>query len=266
MEKHSSNTLKLGVFVMAGLTLFILAIYLIGRTQNLFGSNIHISAVFSDVGGLQAGNNVRFSGIDIGTVAEIEIITDSSVRVYMVIDSKVRKHIKNDSKAVIGSEGLMGNKTVNILSGTSGTTIIADKSVLATTKTFDTEAILRQVKKSADNAAAITTDMADIMHTIHSGKGTVGRLLQDESLAEDFASSMRNLKNATGGLRQTVKNLNEGTSGIGKTMSTIQEGAAGFKDNMDAAKHNFLLKGYFKKKDKELEKAKKDSIEKAKKN
>ena len=267
MEKHTSRTMRLGIFVTAGIVLFITAIYFIGKQQNLFGSNTHLSAIFADVGGLQPGNNVRFSGINIGTVEDIEIISDSSARVDIIIDKKVLPHIKKDSKAVIGSEGLMGNKTINILPGSAQVPAIAENGFLETSSMFDMDGIMKHLEKTTKNSSEITTDLADILHNIRTGKGTFGKLIQDSGVAEDFATSMRNLKNVTTGLTTTIGNLNEGTSGIKSTMSEIQQGAEGFKDNMEAAKHNFLLKGYFAKKEKEkqqaLKKAKQDSIQNA---
>ena len=267
MEKQTSRTIRLGIFVTAGIVLFITAIYFIGKAKNLFGSNVHLSCVFYDVSGLQSGNNVRFSGINIGTVEDIEIISDTSARVDLIINKEVLSHIKKDSRAVIGSEGLMGNKTVNILPGTPNSAPMEPNGVLATNINFDVDGVMKHLEKTTKNASLITTDLADILHNIRSGKGTFGKLIQDSSVAEDFATSMRNLKNVTNGLTQTIGNLNEGTSGIKSTMSEIQQGAAGFKDNMEAAKHNFLLKGYFKKKEKEkadaIAKAKQDSAQMA---
>ena len=265
MANQTSHNIRLGIFVTAGISLFILAIYFIGKQQNLFGSNAHLSCVFADVSGLQAGNNVRFSGINIGTIEDIEIISDSTARVDMTIKKEILVHIKKDSRAVIGAEGLMGNKTINILPGTPKSPVMEENGILQTNVAFDMEGILKQLRKTTENATSITTDLASITHNVSSGKGTFGKLLQDSGMAEDFAISLRNLKHVTLGLNQTIGNLNEGTSGIKSTMDEIKQGASGFKDNMEAAKHNFLLKGYFNKKEKEkqqaIEKAHKDSLQ-----
>src|SRR5690348_15105543 len=117
MKKESSRNMQVGLFVSIGTVLLIVALYLIGDKQNLFGSTFRISAKFYNVNGLMVGNNVRFAGIDIGTVEEIEIINDSSVNVIMVLEERVQPYIKKNAIASIGTDGLMGNKLVNINSG-----------------------------------------------------------------------------------------------------------------------------------------------------
>src|SRR3970040_98526 len=112
MKKNISSKIRLGIFISLGIAVFIVAIYFIGDKQQLFRSTFRVSGVFEDVGGLQAGNNVRLSGINVGTIDNVSIISDTSVRVVIVIDESTRKFIRKDAVASIGSEGLMGNKVL----------------------------------------------------------------------------------------------------------------------------------------------------------
>ena len=118
MNKQSGFTWKLGMFVVIGLVVFIGTIYFVGKQKNLFGSTFEVSTLFQSVSGLKVGNNVRFSGINIGTVDGIELITDSSVRVRLVIRKEMQQFIKTDATASIGSDGLMGDKVMTITPGT----------------------------------------------------------------------------------------------------------------------------------------------------
>jgi phospholipid/cholesterol/gamma-HCH transport system substrate-binding protein len=88
MKKNTGNKIGLGIFVSVGLALFIVGIYFIGERQQLFRNTFQLSAVFKDVSGLQPGNNVRFSGINVGIVSNITQATDTSVRVDMQIDEQ----------------------------------------------------------------------------------------------------------------------------------------------------------------------------------
>src|SRR5476649_1680150 len=110
MKKATGSRIKLGIFLSVSIVLFIAAIYFIGKKQQLFGSTFHVSGIFKDISGLQVGNNVRFSGITVGVVEDIQQITDSTVKVDMMIDEHSRKFMKKNAKALIGSDGLMGNK------------------------------------------------------------------------------------------------------------------------------------------------------------
>ena len=117
MKKASNYIWKLGMFVLIGITLFIATIYFIGKSQNLFGSNFNLKSRFKNVSGLKEGNNVQFSGIDVGTIKSIQFISDSLVEVDFSIEENVRKFIKTDAITSIGSDGLMGDKVLTISPG-----------------------------------------------------------------------------------------------------------------------------------------------------
>lgn len=222
MKKESINKIKLGIFVSIGIALFVTGIYFIGETKKLFSSTFRISAMFGDVNGLQVGNNVRFAGINVGTVESIEIITDTTVKVAMIVDVKTQKFIKKDAKAIIGSDGLMGNKIMNISPGTNGNPVIENDDMIGTTIPISMDDMLLKLKTTGDNAALITGDMAAIMGNIRSGKGTIGKLFMDTVFAEN----------------------------LDRTIVNVKQGTKGFKQNMDAAKQSIFLRGFFKKKDK----------------
>jgi phospholipid/cholesterol/gamma-HCH transport system substrate-binding protein len=228
MQKNKGNTIKLGIFVSLGLVLFIAGIYFIGQKQQLFSTTFRISGLFKDISGLQVGNNVRFSGINVGVIENIEMIADTSVRVDLIIDEKARKFIKKDAKAVIGSDGLMGNKIVIIMPGSIGKQTIQAGDYIATVAPVSFDDILLKLKVTSNNAATITDDLSAIMGNIRSGRGTIGKLFMDTVFAKN----------------------------IDQTILNIKQGAGGFKQNMDAASHNILLRGFIKKKEKEKEKEK----------
>jgi phospholipid/cholesterol/gamma-HCH transport system substrate-binding protein len=236
MKKTIGNKLKLGIFVTITVALFIAGIYFVGKKQQLFNDTFRISAVFKDISGLEVGNNVRFSGINVGMVEDIRQITDSTVQVDMIIDEDTRKFMKKKAKAIIGSDGLMGNKLVIIIPGPACKQTLADNDVIATAQTVSMDDLLIKIKITTDNAATLTGDLSAIIGSIRSGKGTIGRLLMDTSMAQ---------------------NVNE-------ALINIKQGAGGFKQNMTAASHNFLLRGFFKKR-KEEKKEKEKEEEKNKK-
>lgn len=229
MKKSTGNKMKLGIFVSISITLFIVGIYFIGQRQQLFSSTFQICGIFRDISGLQVGNNVRFSGINIGIIENIEQITDSTVKVDMVINEDTRRFIKKNAKAIIGSDGLMGNKIILIIPGPVGKKELNNNDTIETAQTVSMDDILIKIKVTADNAASITDDLAVIMQSISEGKGTVGKLLMDSTLAHNLNGAIINIK----------------------------QGAGGFKNNMDAAGKNVLLRGFFKKKEKDKKDKKK---------
>lgn len=233
MRKESGNKIKLGVFVTISTLLFIAGIYFIGERQQLFNTTFHISAVFKDINGLQIGNNVRFSGINVGIVDDIQQISDTTVRVNMVIDESTKKFLKKNAKAVIGSDGLMGNKIVIIVPGAAGKVGIANNDVIETTRAVSIDDILLKIKTTSDNAANITGNLDSIITSIKNGDGAIGKFLMDASFADNLDQTLINIKQGTGG----------------------------FKQNMEAAKHNILLRGFFKKKNNKNKDRKEDKKE-----
>jgi phospholipid/cholesterol/gamma-HCH transport system substrate-binding protein len=227
MPKEKNYKWKLGLFAVAALVLAVAAIYYIGKQKNLFGSVFRISSVFSSVSGLKVGSNVRLSGIDVGTVDEIVLTTDTTVRVDMVIQKNIQRFIQKDAQASIGSEGLMGDKVVIITPGKPGQPVATESDILASHIPIETDQIMASLKTTADNAAVITGNLADITWRINHGKGALGKLLVDTSLSANISATMRNLRRSS----------------------------AGLDSNMEAAKHSFLLKGYFKKQSKKKEEA-----------
>jgi len=241
MKKTISNKIRLGIFISVGIAVFITAIYFIGEKQQLFRSTFRLSGVFKDVAGLQAGNNVRLSGINIGTIENISIISDTSVRVEIIIDESTRKFIKKDAVASIGSEGLMGNKTLIISPGTGGKEGIENNDIIATSPPIDMDDILLSLKTTIDNTSSITSDLSTITNNIQSGKGTIGRLIMDKSWRENFDSTFANLKEGSTGfkifmdkandldeiltsLKTTVDNTSRITMDLSKISSSIESG------------------------------------------
>jgi phospholipid/cholesterol/gamma-HCH transport system substrate-binding protein len=226
---------RLGLFIAGGLALFLIAIFIIGRQKNLFNPVFRLSTTFYNISGLQVGNNVRFSGINVGTVDNINIINDSTVRVDMLIKKNVQQFIKADCEAAIGSEGIIGDRILIISQGSKDASMVKDGQQLGSTEPVETDAIMSSLKISAGNAEIITGELAEIMYKINSGNGTLGRLIQDTTIAEN--------------INQTIVNLKKSSKGL--------------DENMEAAKHNFLLKGYFNKKDKAAMKLKEAEQKKA---
>lgn len=226
MEKSPKYKLRLGLFILLGFALFVIAIFWIGRQQNLFNPTFKLTADFGDVSGLQVGNNIRFSGINVGTVDAIQIMNDTTVRVFMQVDKDVQPFIKSDSYAAIGSEGLIGDRVIVISQGSMSATSVRNGDHLMAMDPVDMDQLMATLQVTGENAAVITDQLAEIMYKINNGEGSLSKLLEDKSIANS--------------LEQTMQNLQQGTKG--------------FSDNMEAAKNSFLLRGYFKKKERDKDK------------
>lgn len=240
MKTTSSQKIKIGAFTVVGMAVLLLAVFYIGNQKSLFSSTFKVYGTFKNVSGLTVGNNVRFAGINVGVVEAINIVTDSSVRVDLTLNNSVKKFIKTDSKMSIGSDGLMGDKLVVIApGGITSQTEVSDGKELNSVNPVDVDKIINKLTKVADNAETLTSGLSAIVTKINNGKGSIGRLLNNDKIAKD--------------LEGTVKQAQTTMKGVHATTATLNE-------DLKAAQHNFLLRGFFKKK----EKAKQDSIKKIK--
>ena len=323
MERTSLEKLRLGIFVILGTALLVIAAYLIGNRQNMFGNTFTVHAVFKNVNGLEKGNNVRYSGIGVGTVKDIVMENDSTINVVMNIQENMIKHIKNDAIATIGSDGLVGSMIVNIVPGSGMGAIIKSGDEIISYSRIGAEDMMSTLNVTSENAALLTADLLKVTAALTKGEGTLGRLLNDTLMAQNLEQTILNLKLASAKANTTLEEVNrfvkvansensvvgvllrdslagfeikqiihnlesvsdrmqkitvnldsvvtdisEGEGALNyltkdtilvqrleATMKSIEEGTARFNENMEAFKHNFLTRGYYKKMAKEEQKA-----------
>ena len=323
MKKSTGEKLKLGLFVSIGLLIFIVAVYFIGQRQNLFVKTFTISSNFTNVNGLIPGNNVRYSGINIGTVKQIQMLNDTVINVQMVLDEKMIHHIKKDAIATIGTDGLVGNMIVNIIPGELGNGPIQEGDVIKSFTKIGTNEMLNTLNTTNENAALLTSKLLKIANEITDGKGTLGMLITDTIMSKNLIETVNYLKltsmeanktikelnglikqvdleNSLAGvvlndtlsaqqLRHTVANLEQSSIDIQTVLSNlnttieqikdgdgainylstneelveqlksiienVNEGTDKFNENMEALKHNFLTRSYFRKLEREEKKA-----------
>ncbi|MBL0105216.1 MAG: MCE family protein [Bacteroidetes bacterium] len=207
MNKEISRNIRLGLFVIAGIVLLIFGLYSIGSNKNMFTKSFTLESYFYDVNGLSVGNNVRYSGIDVGTVQKIEIINDSSVRVVMIIEEKLKDFIRKNSIASIGTDGLMGNKLVNISAGTSNASMVENNDRIASLKAVNTDEMLRTLDMTNSNIALISANLKDITQNVYQSRGTLYTVLMDTALARSVSQSIRNIEGISLNLKQTSVQL-----------------------------------------------------------
>lgn len=197
--------------MILGIAIFIAAVYFIGNRQNLFGNNSVITSVFKDVSGLQPGNNVRYAGVNVGTVQNIRIINDTSIAVSMRVDDRTMDLIRKNSLATISSDGLVGSMIVNLLPGENDTISSAPVEpgdTIASISKIATADMLTTLNTTNENAALLTADLLKITNSINKGEGTIGALIKDEDMATNFKESIEGLRQATGNVSGMVNRLN----------------------------------------------------------
>ncbi len=323
MENATSKKISVGIFIIVGTILLITALYSVGKRQHLFSSNIQLKAIFTDVSGLQVGNNVRYSGVDVGTVGKIQMTAEGKITVEMSVDEKAAKFIKKNAVASIASDGLVGSMVVNLVPGEkkiSKMVVSGDYIQVRTKVTIDE--IMATFSKTNESAVLITADLAKITHKIVEGKGSLGAILSDTLLENDLRYAVSGMKRTAEGASDAVakvnaiiskinydesaaavllsdpksrakiqnvfSNLEKSSKDINKisqslddyvfeiksgkgslnyitkdetlvknidsTIISVKGAAEKLNENMEALKHNFLFRGYFRKAEHKQEK------------
>jgi phospholipid/cholesterol/gamma-HCH transport system substrate-binding protein len=223
-----SRPVRLGIFIVSTLAILAVGIFLIGRNQLLFTRTYRLKADFGTVSGLTGGAEVRVGGLHKGTVKAIRLPSqpNEKVTVLMDLERSTRKVVKKDSVASIQTEGLMGSKYVDISFGSKDAPQVNDEDTIGSEPPLDisdlfkkTNEILDSSKTAMNNVDQLTESLKSVSGKIDQGKGTMGALVND---------------------RKVYDQLNA-------TTQQAKEGAAAFQENMEALKHNFFLRGFYKK-------------------
>ena len=323
MEKQYKRSVIVGIFVFVALVIFVLGVMTLGGQKNLFNKGASIHAVFTEVNGLQPGNNVWYAGVKVGTVQSISFNKEGKVDVTMNINESSLPIIRQDAKATIGAEGFIGNKIVVLSGGSAAAPVVQNGSTVQTGSSLTTEEIMATLQENNRNILVITNNFKTLSDKMLKGEGSVGKLLNDEQLYRDLQTSMASLRiaaanaqtlaanvtnytdkltakgslandlvtdtvifsrlrstvreidalaatagNVVNNLQATSQNLNQQLSDpsspagvllndkqaaadIKATLRNLQTSTQKLDENMEALQHNFLLRGFFRRKAKE---------------
>jgi phospholipid/cholesterol/gamma-HCH transport system substrate-binding protein len=189
--KTKGNNIKLGAIVLLTATAMIIGLYMIGDKKNLFGDTFMITAKFRDVSGLVAGNNVRFGGIDVGTVEKVEVISDTSILVYMRIDEEYHDHIHLNSVAMLSNDGMMGNKLVAISSVGDGSPPVKEFHMIRSMNSVSMDETTRTLAITNNNLKEITDNVKSMTEKLDSS--ALWMVVSDTSIAQNLRSATYNL-------------------------------------------------------------------------
>ena len=293
------SAIRLGAFIFLGIVLLVVAIFLVGQKNALFSSTFNVKAYFKDVQGLRSGATVRLSGIDVGNVKSVLIVNDTTgrVEVSMNLQTDIQRFIRTDTKATIETEGLVGNKVVVLKIGSSAAEPVSDGGYIQSEEPLGFSAIIAQTEGVIQYTKVMTKDLSEIVGKVNRGEGSIGKLLNDETLYNNASNltkqadqSLKNITDELGriigvfdtlgiGVGSVVKNVNSVVSNVDTIIVNVNRGrgvlgslivsgkydttvssilsniqmtsedakisASRLAENMEALKHNWLLKSYF---------------------
>jgi len=240
MKTKQRNHLKLGLFVAAGLALFVLAIYFLGKMQNLFQTNISVRTEFTDVKGLQTGNGVHYMGIKVGTVQNISIMSDSTVLVEMGIDKDIGPFIGQDARVEIDNEGLMGSKIIVIHPGTEGAEGIKEKDQLSSFTSISYEDILNELENTTTLTSSAARNLLEVTEKINSGSGDMANMINDDVLSRNMGAIGSDLLEITSKTKELLTKASEGDNDMATLLNqnTLTSKMLNSLENIDSTSEN----------------------------
>lgn len=317
-ESPNKRAVIVGVFVIIGLIFLLAGVLIVGNLRETFNRKMELVSLFDDISGLQAGNNIWFSGVKIGTVSSLNFHGKSQVEVNMNVAISAQKYIRKDAKVKLSNDGLIGNKILVIYGGTEEFAQVQEGDTLAVEKTFTSEDMINTAQENNKNILAITNDVKAITKKLAAGEGSIGKLLDDSLIYTNINTTIMSLQKASVKAQQMLASLadfssklnKEGTlanelttdtvvfksvkasvlqlqqmadtatmfianlkqasanpnSAIGvllhdeesgtrlkETLKNLESSSKKLDEDLEAAQHNFLLRGFFKKRAKEAE-------------
>lgn len=318
-KSYKKNNVLVGIFVFSGAMLILAGVLIIGNLNDTFNSKIELISHFEDVNGLQEGNNIWYSGVKVGNVNDIRFLGNSKVEVVMSVKKNIHKYIRTDSKVKIGSDGFIGNKILVIFGGTDYFPMVEKGGILESEKAVSTDDMLNTLQNNNENLLSITSEIKAITEQLSNGEGTLGKLIQDNSMYDNanlvlislkensatvqkliaslhefsldlnkegtlikdlvtdttlfksIKSSVDNLQEITDTVSVLATNLKDATSNPNTvlgvilhdeqagnnfkgTMRNLEGSSLKLSENLEALKHSFLFRGYFRRKEKEKQK------------
>jgi phospholipid/cholesterol/gamma-HCH transport system substrate-binding protein len=235
----SSRNYVVGLFVLAGILLFAVGLFMIGDRRKLFSKDFEVIAEFKELGGLQDGANVKVGGMDAGEVIDIEVPLQpqAKFKVRMRVLQKLHPVVRTDSVATIQTEGVLGNKFLKIDPGTPAAPMAPSGSTIPGREPFDFADLMQQIRDTVDQVKGkmdgvfasisstsenanelilsvrgdvetiiatskkVSDDVRVITDGVKAGRGTVGRLFNDEKVADSATRAFRDFEKAAGNTR-----------------------------------------------------------------
>jgi phospholipid/cholesterol/gamma-HCH transport system substrate-binding protein len=206
---------RVGALILVSLLLLVYALYRVGQVMDVFARRYEITTLVPSALGLREGAPVTLAGQRIGQVRRIEFIPihqktgENNLLVTLAISQQVQEQIRNDSRAFLRTQGLLGDRFVDIAPGSSGARILQQGDTIAMGRSVDMDEFITQAADALDQATGIVTNLQELTTGLTRGEGTLGRLLHDEQLYTNLAGS-------TLELRRTLAEINRADGTFGR--------------------------------------------------
>jgi phospholipid/cholesterol/gamma-HCH transport system substrate-binding protein len=204
-SRISWSQIRVGAAVLTSLTVLAVAIFFIGETGAVFGDRYHLTTLMPSGNGLIEGASVKLAGQDVGKVDRIDFVPierrahpDHVLDITLAIDRRVTELIRADSEARIRTQGLLGDKIIDLTPGTPEARVLAQGDTVPSAAAIDYEQLFGSASELVDDLAVMLRSLRSIADSLLAGQGTMGRLLMDTALYTELLSTSRSMNDFLG--------------------------------------------------------------------
>ncbi len=221
--KEVNHSVIVGIFIVLGLVIFVAAIFVLGGQQKTFVRSFTMKAVFDDINGLQAGNNVWLFGVKVGIIKKVAFYGQKKVEVTMSIENEAQSRIHKDASARISTDGFIGNKIIVVDGGSVAAPQVEDGDLITVTGIPSTDEMMATLQKNNKNLLEITDNIKVVSKKLADGHGTIGQLLNDSTMALDIKAAIAHFKNASEKSEEVIANVRQFSEGLNKPGTLANE-------------------------------------------
>lgn len=210
---------RVGVLIIGALALLAAGVFFVGQVGNVFGERYRLVTLMGSGAGLAPGASVQLAGQTVGQVERIDWIPpeerrehDAAVAVWMAVNREVKRQIRADSRARLRTQGLLGDRVVDIRPGSPEADVLAEGDTLLSSEPLDYQEILEQASGAVTGLARLTRRLEEVTRRALAGEGSLGRLITDETL-------YRELSSLSGSLARVLERAAGGEGSLGKLLT-----------------------------------------------
>lgn len=210
---------RVGALLVVALVLLATGVFLVGGMGNVFGNRYRLVTLMESGAGLVPGSAVQVAGQNVGQVSRVEWIdpenrpeTGEAVAVWLAVNERVRRQIRADSKARLRTQGLLGDRVVDIEPGSPDAAVLAEGDTLSAAEPLDYQEILEQASGAVTGLRDLTGRLEELTRRMLAGEGSLGRLVVDETL-------YRRLTTLSGSLADVLERAEGGDGALGQLLT-----------------------------------------------
>jgi len=217
------GSLKLGIVALVAIGLLLWA-SLMGGGSSMLRPKHTVKTWFPNLSGLVVGSPVWINGVEVGQVSEIsldKLVTDGKIEVSMGVNRKYWNLLRQDSRARLGTVGLLGDKYVEIFAGTAGSPEIKSGDFILGERPTDLAATLSSTPELLKNADRLLVSLSSIADQINAGRGSIGKLFRDDRFYVESRDAMARIKELSTNLNETQRKVGDRLTSLATSLDSF---------------------------------------------